>query len=73
MSKQSRFIEVYSQGLFNVTRIIVDAETGVNYLFCQSGYGAGLSPLLDADGAVMITPQAKIPAIVKKFSKSQKL
>ena len=73
MNKQTRFVEVYSQGVFNTTKIIVDTETGANYLFRQSGYGAGFTPLLDSDGAVVITPQAKIPAIVKKFSKSQKL
>ena len=28
--------------------IIVDTKTGVNYLFVRSGYGAGLTPLLDA-------------------------
>ena len=73
MSKQSRFVEVYSQGTFNTTKIFVDTETGANYLFRQSGYGAGLTPLLDSDGAAVITAQAQIPAIVKKFSKSQKL
>lgn len=30
MAKE-RFIEVYSQGVTNVRKIIVDAETGVNY------------------------------------------
>lgn len=27
-----RFVEVYNQGLINVAKIIVDTETGVNYL-----------------------------------------
>ena len=34
--------------------MIVDKETGVNYLFIKAGYGAGLTPLLDADGKVVI-------------------
>ena len=35
--------------------IIVDKETGVNYLMVRSGYGAGLTPLIDADGKPIIT------------------
>ena len=37
------------------TMIIVDKETGVNYLFVCRGYGGGLTPLLDADGKPIIT------------------
>lgn len=36
-------------------QVIVDKETGVNYLFVKSGYGAGLTPLLDADGRAVVT------------------
>ena len=36
-------------------QVIVDKETGVNYLFIKAGYGAGVTPLLDADGKVVIT------------------
>ena len=36
-------------------QVIVDKETGVNYLFIKAGYGAGLTPLLYADGKVVIT------------------
>ena len=35
--------------------VIVDKETGVNYLFVCSGYGGGLTPLLDADGKPIIS------------------
>ncbi|MBD5533084.1 MAG: xylan 1,4-beta-xylosidase [Lachnospiraceae bacterium] len=35
--------------------VLVDKETGVNYLFVQSGYAGGLTPLLDADGKPVIT------------------
>ena len=31
MAKE-RFVETYSQGVTNVRKIIVDTETGVNYL-----------------------------------------
>lgn len=56
MAKNERFEKVYSQGFANVTEIWVDKETGVNYIFHQSGYGGGLSPLLDKDGKVVVTP-----------------
>lgn len=35
--------------------VIVDKETGVNYLFVSRGYGGGLTPLLDPDGKPIIT------------------
>lgn len=44
--------ELADSGLMQV---IVDKETGVNYLFVKSGYGAGLTPLLDTDGKVVVT------------------
>ena len=54
MSKDNRFIKIYSQG-GGAVKIFVDRETGVNYLFCQSGYAGGLTPLLDKDGKPVIT------------------
>ena len=38
--------------------VIVDKETGVNYLYVCRGYGGGLTPLLDADGKPIITHEA---------------
>ena len=35
--------------------IIIDKETGVNYLYVCRGYGGGLTPLLNADGKPIIT------------------
>lgn len=32
------------------SQIWIDRKTGVNYLFVQSGYAGGLTPLLDRDG-----------------------
>lgn len=55
MAKEKRFEKTYSQELGSVS-IIVDKETGINYLFCQSGYAGGLTPLLDRDGKPVITP-----------------
>ena len=44
-----------SLGLLTDVRIIIDKETGVNYLYVCYGYGGGLTPLLDADGKPIIT------------------
>ncbi len=51
-----RFDRVYSQGALNVIEILVDKETGVNYIFCQSGNAGGLTPLLGKDGKPVVTP-----------------
>ena len=51
-----RFEKIYSQGAINVMEIWVDKETGVQYLFHQSGYAGGLTPLLKPDGTPVVTP-----------------
>ena len=53
---EDRFIKVYTQGKVNVMEIWVDKETGVNYLFHAGGYAGGLTPLLDTQGYVVVTP-----------------
>ena len=40
-------------------RVLVDTQTGVNYLWAGSGYAGGLTVLLDTDGKPVVTP---IPA-----------
>ncbi len=53
--KDKRFKKVYSQGSLNSIEIWVDLETGVNYMFQSAGYAGGLTPLLDANGKVIVT------------------
>ena len=38
-----------------VRQILVDKETGVNYLCWNSGFGASITPLLDSKGKVIVT------------------
>ena len=52
--KEERFVKVYSENLGSEF-ILVDKKTGVNYLFVQSGYAGGLTPLLDREGKPIIT------------------
>ena len=49
-----RFEVKETQGVLNTGKIIVDTQTGVNYLFWQEGYAGGLTPLLDRNGAVIV-------------------
>ena len=57
--KEKRFIKVYSDGggfSGPATYILVDRETGVNYLYAAGSYGGGVTPLLHRDGTPVITP-----------------
>ncbi|MEE0946930.1 MAG: DUF6440 family protein [Acutalibacteraceae bacterium] len=54
MAKNNRFKKIYSQGMGSM-EIWVDKETGVNYLYRQSGYAGGMTVLLDNDGKPVIT------------------
>ena len=53
-----RFVKIYKEGAFagNGFEVWVDKETGVNYLYRQSGYSGGLTVLVDKDGKPVITP-----------------
>ena len=55
MAKDKRFVKVYSQDMGGI-EILVDKETGVNDLYRSSGYGGGLTVLLDKEGKPVITP-----------------
>ena len=57
--KDKRFKITYSQGaLVDVIEILVDQETGVNYLFRTNGNAGGMTPLLDREGKPVVTPFA---------------
>lgn len=56
MAKNDRFEKIYSQGTLTVMEIWVDKETGVHYLRSQGGYSGGLTPLLDGEGKVVVSP-----------------
>lgn len=56
--KDERFIHELTEGngLTSMQKsVIVDKETGVNYLWIHDGYAGGLTPLLDADGKPIVT------------------
>lgn len=55
---KDRFVEVYSQGVVNVVKVIVDTETGVNYVLGSHNKqsGTGMTVLVDQDGKPVVTP-----------------
>lgn len=65
--KESRFIvsETYGSGLseLGTQKVLVDKQTGVNYLFIHSGYGVSVTPLVDRDGKPIITTVSAIPEL----------
>ena len=63
-SDNKRFIRVFKEGnelsYGGIHIILVDRQTGVNYLYVGSGYGGGLTPLLGADGRPIVTPVGEL-------------
>ena len=61
MSNGERFKVVLREGsefkTSGIHLVLVDQETGVNYLCYKAGYGAGITPLLDAEGKPIITKE----------------
>lgn len=55
-TNNKRFRKTLTEGIVTTSEIWVDTQTGVNYLFHQSGYAGGLTPLLDKDGKPVVTP-----------------
>lgn len=58
MSTDKRFEVVYKEGSSfkneGLRQVLIDKETGVNYLLWTSGYAGAITPLLDADGKPVI-------------------
>ena len=50
--KEKRFEIVHTESskAFSGTMILRDKQTGVHYLYVASGYGGGLTALLDSEG-----------------------
>lgn len=59
--KTQRFKCIHKEGTElrdeGVRMVLVDTETGVNYLIWKSGYAGGITPLLDSSGKPVISPK----------------
>ena len=56
--KEARFEVTFRDGSVlkdeGIRQILVDKETGVNYLCWNTGFGASITPLLDSEGKVIV-------------------
>ena len=60
--KEKRFEVTYCHGggfSAPATYVLVDKQTGVNYLYASGSYGGGITPLLNRDGTPIITSVTK--------------
>ena len=57
--KDNRFEVVYKEGSQisdeGQRQILVEKQTGVNYLVWKSGYAGGITPLLDSEGKAVVS------------------
>lgn len=61
MGNNKRFEVIYKQGTLSIFKVIVDTETGVQYLMMTEGYAGGLTPLLDRDGKPLLRRNGTFP------------
>ncbi len=52
--ENERFEKIYSQGKVSGVEILLDKETGVQYVCRWNGYGGGMTVLLDETGRPVI-------------------
>ncbi len=68
MKKEKRFVEILSEDNFlsGCNTVMVDRETGVNYLYHGGGYGGGLTVLVNADGIPVVTSPGELRELLEK-------
>lgn len=54
MKQDKRFEIISTQGSIESYRVIIDKETGVNYLYVSNGTSGGLTVLLNSEGKPII-------------------
>lgn len=54
-NKRFEIVHTQGSGLINFYQVIVDKQTGVNYLCVRTGYGLGITPLLDEKGKPVVS------------------
>ncbi|MDO4568598.1 MAG: DUF6440 family protein [Clostridia bacterium] len=55
MKEDKRFVSIYKHGAVDVIEVLVDKETGVNYIYRTNGYAGGMTVLLDKNGKPIVT------------------
>ncbi|MGG3284118.1 DUF6440 family protein [Paenibacillus solani] len=54
-----RFETIYTQGKFDVIKVIRDNETGILYMSQREGYGLGLTVMFDQEGKPLVDKDFK--------------
>lgn len=62
MANNSRFqvIETASGGFASEIKVVVDKETGVNYMFMHEGYAGGLTVMVDENGDPIVSDVSEL-------------
>ena len=62
VAKINRFRKIHTEsvGFGENVLIIQDMKTGVEYMYVQSGYSGGLTPLLDREGKPVVSSTLNI-------------
>ena len=65
--EDKRFIKIFKEGSLTETiQILLDTETGVNYIHLSAGYGISLTPFLDSDGKVVVSSEREIQNYIER-------
>ena len=66
--EEKRFIKILKESSVTQTReIILDTETGVNYMYVTGGSGKTITPLLDSEGKVIVSNQREIASYKERI------
>lgn len=66
--EDKRFIKIFKEGsLTESIQILLDTETGVNYIHLNAGYGISLTPLLDSNGKVVVSSEREIQNYLERL------
>ena len=55
--KRFEVVSKEASGVMGEVRLLLDRETGVQYLYYSLGYGGGITPLLGPDGKPVVGPK----------------
>lgn len=58
-SERFKLIDSYGDNLSSKIKVFVDNETGVQYLMYKSGYGVGVTIMVDSEGKPLIKGENK--------------
>lgn len=66
--EEKRFIKILKESSVTQTiEIILDTETGVNYMYVTGGSGKTITPLLDSEGKVIVSNQREIASYKERI------